>query len=351
MKTVTVEASVQYDVLIEKGLLQQAGKRIAAVHKSCTCMLVSDETVWQLYGQKTKTSLEEAGFVVHTFIIKPGEASKSTENLVLLWETLAEKQITRSDLLIALGGGVVGDLTGFAAATFLRGIACVQIPTTLLAMVDSSVGGKTAVDLAHGKNLAGAFYQPRLVLCDPDTLQTLPASTFADGMAEVIKYGFINRPELLAMLTDKNTPIEDIIALCVQDKKEIVEADERDNGCRQLLNLGHTLAHGIELNSDYGISHGSAVAVGMVLITKAAVKAGLCPSETLSQLLALLRLYDLPTHTFFTCEQLCSAALEDKKRKGGFITLVIPVQTGLSQLKKISIEELPAFIGGAWEEV
>lgn len=351
MKTVTVKASKQYDVLIAKGLLQQAGERIAAVHKCCSCMLVSDETVWALYGARVMQSLENSGFTVHTFIIKPGEASKSTNNLILLWETLAEKQITRSDLLVALGGGVVGDLTGFAAATFLRGIDYVQIPTTLLAMVDSSVGGKTAVDLAHGKNLAGAFYQPHLVLCDTDTLQTLPDSIFADGMAEVIKYGFINRPALLQMLKNTDTPIEDIIALCVEDKKEIVEADERDNGCRQLLNLGHTLAHGIELNSDYTVSHGSAVAIGMVLITKSAVKAGLCRRDTLDILLALLKKYNLPTDTEFTCEQLCEAALEDKKRKGGFITLVIPVETGKSELQKRRIDELPNFIGGAWEEV
>ena len=349
MKKITVHASRAYDVLIENGLLQKAGEHLAAVHPACTCMPVSDQTVWDLYGAQVKNSLENNGFSVYTFIIAPGEASKSTQNLVLLWEALAECRLTRSDLLVALGGGVVGDLTGFAAATFLRGTAYVQIPTTLLAMVDSSVGGKTAVDLQHGKNLAGAFCQPCLVLCDPNALQTLPTDIFADGMAEVIKYGFINRPQLLDLL-QKDTDIADIIALCVQDKRDIVELDEHDNGCRQLLNLGHTLAHGIELCSGYSIAHGSAVAIGMVLITKAAIAACICEKETLQVLLQLLKKYKLPTETDYTLEQLYAAALEDKKRKGGFITLVLPVKTGLSELKKYSVEDLKTFLLGAWDK-
>lgn len=349
MKTITVNASKKYEVRIEDGLLQKAGQHIAEIHKPCPCMLVSDETVFALYGQTVVNSLQNAGFAVQTFLIKPGESSKSTENLVKLWEYLAECKITRSDLLVALGGGVVGDLTGFAAATFLRGIRFVQLPTTLLAMVDSSVGGKTAVDLQHGKNLAGAFYQPSLVLCDPTALNTLSSGIFADGMAEVIKYGFINRPDLLKILQN-DYDIADIIALCVEDKRDIVETDERDNGCRQLLNLGHTLAHGIELHSDYTVSHGSAVATGMVLITKAAIANGLCGTDTLDILLQLLNKFALPTETIYTCEQLCEAALEDKKRKGGFITLVVPTQTGKSELKKMSVDALPGFLGKAWEE-
>lgn len=349
MKTVTVNASRKYEVRIEEGLLKAAGQHIAEIHKPCSCMLVSDETVFALYGETVVTSLQDAGFSVQTFIINPGEASKSTATLVQLWETLAECRITRSDLLVALGGGVVGDLTGFAAATFLRGIDFVQLPTTLLAMVDSSVGGKTAVDLAHGKNLAGAFYQPSLVLCDPSALGTLTPEIFADGMAEVIKYGFINRPDLLKQLQG-DSDITDIITLCVEDKRDIVEADERDNGCRQLLNLGHTLAHGIELNSDYTISHGSAVAIGMVLITKAAVANGFCSADTLDILLQLLNKFSLPTETIYTCTQLCEAALEDKKRKGGFITLVVPTETGKSELKKMSVDALPEFLGKAWDK-
>ncbi|MBQ3518621.1 MAG: 3-dehydroquinate synthase [Clostridia bacterium] len=348
MKTVTVHASKQYEVRIEDGLLQKAGQQILTVSKACSAVLVSDETVFSLYGATVQKSLQDAGFTVHTFTIKPGEASKSTATLVKLWEFLAACNITRSDLLIALGGGVVGDLTGFAAATFLRGIDFVQIPTTLLAMVDSSVGGKTAVDLQHGKNLAGAFHQPSLVLCDPTALQTLPEEIFSDGMAEVIKYGFINRPELISML-ENQYDITDIITLCVEDKRDIVEQDERDNGCRQFLNLGHTLAHGIELQSDYTVSHGSAVAIGMVLITKAAIKNNLCTAETLDVLLQLLNQYNLPTETQFTCEQLFEATLEDKKRKGDFITLVIPTVTGKSELKKFAINDLPAFLIKAWD--
>ena len=241
---------------------------------------------------------------------------------------------------------MVGDLAGFAAATFLRGIGFLQLPTTLLAAVDSSVGGKTAIDLTNGKNLAGAFYQPQAVLCDLDTLDTLPAEVFADGCAEVIKYGMIGDPALLARLetVDFRADPEELVARCVAQKRDLVEQDEFDTGARQLLNLGHTLGHGVEACSGYMVSHGRAVAIGMTLVTRAAVAFGRCPAEVLPRLRRLLERYGLPDATAYSAQALYEKTLSDKKRSGDTISLVVPVAWGASQLVRIPVSELPAWI-------
>ena len=349
MRTVKVEASSSYEVLIERGILESAGRLIKTVAMGHTAVIVSETNVYPLYGNSVKASLEKEGFNVISFIFPAGEESKNTDTLVRLWEFLAENHITRSDTLIALGGGVTGDLTGFAAATFLRGIRYIGIPTTLLAMVDSSVGGKTAVDLKGGKNLAGAFCQPSLVICDPDALNTLSPAVFSDGMAEVIKYGMINLPDFLKKL-EEDTDICDIIEICVKDKRDIVNKDERDSGLRQPLNFGHTPAHGIELLSEFSISHGSAVAIGMVIMTKASIKAGLCNEGTLETLIKLLNKYSLPSALVYSPEKITEIALNDKKRAGESITLVIPEKAGSCCLKKFPVSELEAFISGAWDK-
>lgn len=350
MKIITVEASRKYHIMIERGLLSDCGNIVSGlVKKPCRIMLVSDTNVYPLYGEKVVASLTNKGFDVNTYIFPAGESSKNVTTLAGLWEELAEKHFTRSDMIVALGGGVVGDLAGFAASTFLRSIQYIQIPTSLLAMVDSSVGGKTAIDLKGGKNLAGSFYQPSAVICDPDTLQTLPREIYSDGMAEVIKYGMINKPELLQIL--KGTYDDaDVIEICVCAKRDIVNEDEKDLGVRQFLNFGHTLAHGIERASDYKIPHGRAVAVGMVLITKAAIKAGLCTEDALQILEELLVKNNLPLWTDITAQELCDAALNDKKRKGDYITVVLPTGVGKSTLQKISISQLNELIKGVWTE-
>ena len=348
MKKVKVEASGTYDIIIEKGLLADCGKYISSIRKNCKIMIISDSTVFSLYGETVKASLADNGFEVSEFVIAPGEASKCADNLIKIWNCLANAHFTRSDMIVALGGGVVGDLSGFAASTYLRSIRYIQIPTTLLAMVDSSVGGKTAIDLEAGKNLAGTFYQPSLVLCDTETLKTLPDEIYSDGMAEVIKYGMINQPQLLDIL-ENEYDISDVIEICVKAKRDIVNEDERDTGVRQLLNFGHTLAHGIELDSDYTIPHGRAVAVGMMLITKAAINAGKCDKNALYILKKLLIKNSLPLSTDISAEALCKAALHDKKRAGGTITLVIPVKAGECILEKTPIENLYDFVSGAWK--
>ena len=348
--TITVPVSlpgrppVGYDVLIQKGLLSQVGERISAIHKPCRVLLLTDDMVEALYADTVTASLAEAGFSVVRHVIPHGEASKSGENLLTLLERMATEQLTRSDLLVTLGGGVVGDLGGFTAAIYQRGIPFIQIPTTLLAMVDASVGGKTAIDLKAGKNLCGAFHQPSLVVCDTNCLSTLSPEIFSDGMAEVIKYAMISDAVLFDLLKSGASDMEKVIRLCVEDKRALVEADETDKGVRQLLNLGHTVGHAIEACSDFTISHGSAVAVGMVIITRAAVKAGICEANTLSALLDLLSKHNLPTECPFTVEQLFAVAVSDKKRAGGSITLAVPHGVADTRLVTVPVDALEHYI-------
>ena len=346
MTTVTVRASRPYEVTIGRGLLDTVGWQAAGQWKGRSAAVVSDSTVAPLYLNRVKDSLERAGFQVHSFVFPAGEDQKNGGTYLKLLEFLAARRLTRADGLIALGGGVVGDLAGFAAATFLRGIGFLQLPTTLLAAVDSSVGGKTAIDLTNGKNLAGAFYQPQAVLCDLDTLDTLPAEVFADGCAEVIKYGMIGDPALLARLetVDFRADPEELVARCVAQKRDLVEQDEFDTGARQLLNLGHTLGHGVEACSGYTVSHGRAVAIGMTLVTRAAVAFGRCPAEVLPRLRRLLERYGLPDATAYSAQALYEKTLSDKKRSGDTISLVVPIAWGASQLVRIPVSELPAWI-------
>ena len=346
MTTVTVRASRPYEVTIGRGLLDTVGRQAAGQWKGRSAAVVSDSTVAPLYLNRVKDSLERAGFQAHSFVFPAGEDQKNGGTYLKLLEFLAARRLTRADGLIALGGGVVGDLAGFAAATFLRGIGFLQLPTTLLAAVDSSVGGKTAIDLTNGKNLAGVFYQPQAVLCDLDTLDTLRAEVFADGCAEVIKYGMIGDPALLARLetVDFRADPEELVARCVAQKRDLVEQDEFDTGARQLLNLGHTLGHGVEACSGYTVSHGRAVAIGMTLVTRAAVAFGRCPAEVLPRLRRLLERYGLPDATAYSAQALYEKTLSDKKRSGDAISLVVPIAWGASQLVRIPVSELPAWI-------
>ena len=346
MKKIRVRASVEYEIMIDKGIIDRAGEYcLAAMGRPSRALILTDDNVAPLYLDRVRSSLEGSGFEVCEFIIPHGEESKSTESLVELLELMAQSRLTRSDILVALGGGVVGDLGGFAAAVYLRGIDFVQIPTTLLAAVDSSVGGKTAVDLKAGKNLMGAFHQPSLVLCDPTTLGTLKREVFADGCAEVIKYGVINDREFFDSLKKGiDCQVEEVIAACVANKARIVEGDEFDKGQRQLLNLGHTVGHAIELCSGLQISHGSAVAMGMVIAMRGATALGLCPEEDLSELVALLRSAGLPTECDFSAQELFTVATSDKKRAGDSIKLVLPYGIGDSRLYEIKVSELRTFI-------
>lgn len=346
MKTVAVDASRRYQVLIGANLLEDCANYISQIKKTCTVAIISDSNVFPLYGTIVSESLQNAGFQVHSYVFSAGEASKTPETYLNILQFLANNHLTRSDLILALGGGVVGDIAGFAAATYLRGTDYIQIPTSLLAMVDSSVGGKTAIDLPEGKNLVGAFYQPILVLCDVMALSTLPEPVFTDGCAEVIKYGVLYDEALFAHLASlgKKFSREDVIARCVELKRNVVAEDEFDTGARQKLNLGHTVGHAIEKNSNFSITHGRAVAMGMGVITKAGVSLGLCAEDVYQKLVSTLSSFGLPYTTNMNAQDLFDAALSDKKRSGGNVNLVIPERIGHCILLKTPITQLKSLL-------
>lgn len=340
MTTVTVNASKKYDIKIGKGLLSTIGQEAAALGKANMVCIVTDSNVWPLYGKMIRDSLTKSGFDVIPYIFPAGEKSKNADVFLDLVNFLAKNHVTRTDLLVALGGGVVGDLAGFAAATYLRGIRFIQVPTTLLAAVDSSVGGKTAIDLPAGKNLLGAFYQPSLVLCDIDTLQTLPTEIFRDGCAEVIKYGILYDPELFSQLEKDGLDFqrEQVIAKCVQWKRDVVMQDEFDTGARMMLNLGHTIGHGIEARSHFSLSHGASVAIGMAIVCRGS------HCEDTQRILACLHKFGLPTGTEYPVSDILRYTLSDKKRAGDTIRLIIPRKIGDCQIVPTLVDNLETFI-------
>lgn len=346
MNTVHVTASRSYDVLIGTGLLDALGSHAAVFQNAKKVCIVSDSNVWPLYGSRTETSLANAGLESVHFVFPAGEEQKNGTTYLELLNFLAKNRITRSDLIVALGGGVVGDLAGFAAATYLRGISFIQIPTTLLAAVDSSVGGKTAIDLPAGKNLAGAFCQPSLVLCDVTCLDTLPEEIFRDGCAEVIKYGILYDIELFASLFEAglNFDRESVITRCVELKRDVVAKDEFDTGERMKLNLGHTFGHGVEAISHYSISHGKAVSIGMAIAARASAAQGICSDFTRDSITEILRKFALPVTCDFTAEELSNAALSDKKRSGDTVNLILPQAIGNCVIHPMAVSQIEPFI-------
>lgn len=347
MKTIWINASRHYPVHIGGKISSQVGALLKeTLPQAQKVFVLTEETVAKLYLSPVVNCLEQAGFAVESYIVLAGENSKSGIQYLAGLEQLANAKISRTDCILALGGGVIGDLAGFLAATFLRGIAFVQVPTTLLAMVDSSVGGKVAINLAAGKNLAGTFYQPHFVLCDTDMLNSLPAAIFADGLAEVIKYAALNSPDLLQILEqeDMSAKMDEVIAICIDEKRILVEADESDKGQRQLLNFGHTVGHAIEKLENYTVSHGRAVAQGMIMETRAAVNMGLCAETCFTRLVKLLEKYHLSAEKTYDAEKLYQAALGDKKRAGDKITVVTPKTLGDCSLYTMQVEEMREWI-------
>ena len=348
MKTVKVDASTKsYEVLIAPGLIDGAGEYIKAIAPGAQHIaVVSDDNVEPIYGARLRESLERAGYNIIMYVLPHGEQSKNGLSYLSILSFLAENQFTRSDLLIALGGGMVGDIAAFSAATYLRGIKYVQIPTSLLAMVDSSVGGKTAIDLPAGKNLAGAFCQPELVLIDTDALDSLPEDILRDGCAEVAKYGVLGDPKLLDDLVGKGLDFdrEDIIFRSVSMKRDYVCADEFDTGERRKLNLGHTLGHAVEKHSDFALSHGKSVAIGLACAAKAAAAAGYCDCSVPEKTLAALKKLGLPTQSDADIEELMPAMLSDKKRAGSLVHVIVPERIGSCTIVPMNADELKAFM-------
>lgn len=349
-KRIPIGVQPPYDVIIQPGILREAGPRLAALFPPCRAVILCDSSVAALWLAPVQTSLESAGFTVFPYTFPPGEEQKTLRTLADILEFMAERQLTRSDCVIALGGGVCGDMAGFAAGCYMRGIKYVQLPTTLLAAVDSSVGGKTAVDLAAGKNLAGLFVQPAAVLCDPDCLKTLPAEQLASGMAEAIKSGILDGEELFAACCAGEPDYAAIIAGCVRFKGRVVELDEKEQNLRRCLNLGHTAGHAIEKLSDYSLSHGHCVAIGLAIITRAALRRAVCSEADARRILDALTACGLPTRTHFSPAALAKAALADKKRSGGTITLVFPTGIGGCRLQPVPVEELEALFASGMED-
>lgn len=323
-----------YLIYIENGILDEAAEHIAKVFSGKKIMLISDDNVYALYGENLKSSLS-AQYECYELIIPHGEESKSFHTLPAIYTAMLKAKISRSDLVVALGGGVIGDLAGYAAASYLRGISFVQIPTSLLAQVDSSVGGKVAVDLLQGKNLVGAFYQPSLVLIDPLVLNTLPERFIHDGMGEVIKYGCIKDADLFGVLEGHSSfdnlkeDLPDIICRCVDIKRAIVEEDPFDTGQRMLLNFGHTLAHTIEQYFQYGReSHGEAVAIGMYQIMRLAEEREMAPEGISERIRKVLEKYRLPYECGLPLADLMEAVALDKKNLGGKLNIILLHATG-----------------------
>jgi 3-dehydroquinate synthase len=349
---VEVKASRHYTVQIGEGMLDAAGVLLREKTDARTVCIVSGVRVDALYGDRLGRALEAAGFRALRFVHPSGEEHKNLETYGKLLGFLAGHGLSRSDLLVSLGGGVTGDLTGFAAATYMRGLDYVQIPTSLLAMVDSSVGGKTAVDLPEGKNLAGCFWQPLAVLCDPALLRTLPEEELRCGAAEVVKTAVLRDEALFRALEQGGlaaASTADTIARCVSIKRDLVEEDEFDRGSRKLLNLGHSFGHALELCSGYALRHGQAVAAGMSMIARASAEKGICSRETAEKLRALLEKLGLPTETEIPAHALLAALLRDKKRSGDAMDLVLPEAIGRCRVERVPVSALENWLrlGGA----
>ena len=344
METLTVRTRQPYRVLIENGLLDRIGQELCRVCPPCRAAVVSDDTVDARYGDRAAASLASAGYETLRFVFPHGEASKNLQTYGQLMTFLCQNNLTRGDMLISLGGGVTGDLAGFAAATYLRGVRYAQIPTTLLAMVDSSVGGKTAVDLPGAKNACGAFWQPSLVLCDPMLLATLPEAEVSNGLAECVKHAVLEDPALLSLTSLPLADAQGLIARSIAIKESYVCTDERDVGRRQFLNLGHTVGHAAEALSGYRMRHGEGVAMGMAYMARIACALSLCGADTVQAIENALTAANLPVDCPYSAKDLCAYVLRDKKRRGQEITLVLPEKIGKCRLHTVQIGDLPALL-------
>lgn len=347
MRTVSVNTNTPYDIVIERGIINRTGELVKSVSNSAKVCVITDSNVGAIYGEMVVGSLREAGFDTAMFTFEAGEKNKRLDTISSMYSFMADFNMSRKDLVVALGGGVTGDMAGFAAATYMRGINFVQIPTSLLAQVDSSVGGKTGVDIEQGKNLVGAFHQPIMVIIDPDTLGTLPDYYLCDGMGEVIKYGCIKDKKLFDTLESENAYdiIDEIIFECVSIKRDVVERDEKESGERMLLNFGHTLGHSLEKIYNFeGLSHGQAVAIGMVMIAEAGERADLTEKGCADRIRTLCEKYGLPVSDNASAADIAAVCASDKKASGGSVNLVLLKTIGESFIKKTELSKLEEFI-------
>ncbi len=348
MNSVTVTTpSKKYYVHTGADLLTAAGEISAPLRGAGKAFVLSDSNVAPIYAPRVLASLEHARFSPMLHVVPAGESSKNARTLFSALNAMAAFRMTRADTVFALGGGVIGDLGGLAASLYMRGIGLVQLPTSLLAAVDSSVGGKTAVDLDAGKNLVGTFYQPDLVLYDTDTLSTLPSVQLANGFGEIVKTGMIRDERLFAASAAETVSAADIARIvhrCVEIKRDVVRSDEKETGLRMILNFGHTFGHAVEKCGGFSIPHGFCVAVGMALVTTACAKRRVCPADTAARLLAALAARGLPASTDFGADELFNSVMADKKRASDTLTLVLPLGVGRCERRKFSLSEARALL-------
>lgn len=355
MNMLTIRAGKsEYHVFIARGLLGALPERMVFLYPKSRFVIITDTTVEELYGTKLKQAFKDQGLDCDLISVTPGEASKSAAAYVELLSALAQRGYNRADVIIALGGGVVGDLAGFVAATYLRGIHYVQVPTTLLAQIDSAVGGKTAINIPEGKNLAGAFYHPGAVFVDPDALKTLPEPDFADGMAELIKYALIKDAAMFktletgVIITAESPELEKLIIACLGIKRDVVAADEKDKGERMLLNFGHTIGHGIErlcAKQELPMTHGRAVSIGMAAITAAAERMVLTAPGTTKRIISVLQKAGLPHEMGeYDTDALLEGIFVDKKNVAGTLHLVLISEVGKSFLHRIDRSDMRSFL-------
>lgn len=349
MYSLDIDVPSPYTVRIGTFLLERVGEISRTVCTGSRALIITDDNVGPLYAAPVKDGLTEAGFEVSVATFPAGEEHKRASTYIDLLEAAAAFELGRGDLIVALGGGVVGDMAGFVAASYMRGIPFVQVPTTLLAMVDSSVGGKTAIDLGAGKNLAGAFWQPKAVIADVGCLGTLSDAQFADGCGEVVKHAMIADAELFeelertpltpALLKSDLGRVAYLIARNVDIKRAVVVADEREASMRKLLNFGHSIGHGVEAAQGYRLGHGTCVGIGMVAIASASAAAGVCPEKVPDRIVGLLRAHGLSLDFDAAPERVYEEALHDKKRAGDHIDLVVPRGIGAASIAPAQLDE------------
>ena len=343
MNRIRINVSKPYDVVIDRGLIRTILPLIEPVCSGKNIAVITDDIVDGLYGQAIINQLKGKDFDVCKFVFPNGEQSKNIDTLSDILEFLANNEFKRNDTIVALGGGVVGDIAGLSAALYARGIRFIQIPTTLLAMVDASIGGKTAIDLKAGKNLAGSFWQPSLVVCDIDIIEKLPQDIFAEGMGEVIKYDVIGNygicDKVQKELIKEN--LESVITSCIESKKQVIEEDEFEtNGVRKLLNVGHTVAHGIEKMSDYEVPHGFAVGTGLVLEAAIAYLKRICNLETFETIKNTVIKAGLMIDASYDLNDFVNCMKKDKKNNDNRISFLLPNKMGKCKEYKLTETEL-----------
>ena len=347
MEKININGSTSYDVIIESGILDRVGELVRDELAGEKALIVTDSNVAALYLNTVADSLRAANYEIKDFIVEPGDASKSMDNYSKLLSALAENEFSGTDLVVALGGGMVGDLAGFAAATYKRGMHCIMIPTSLLAAVDASVGGKTAINLPSGKNQVGTIRNPSIVICDPNTMSTLSDAALHEGYAEVLKYGILTGEKIIRALrvATKTGDYSEVIRLSVAIKKSVVEKDEGDHEMRQFLNLGHLVGHAIEAFRGYEISHGQAVAQGLDIESHCAALAGLIDISTDMEIAALLEVFGFDTSEEYSLADLQPYLMRDKRLRDGTINIIIPKKIGDCIMVPAEASKIPEYFG------